>query len=61
MRSLTPLDQLTLLAAPLRTRLADTFWITSVEEFVATARAANQQYGSGRIALAIALGISDSA
>ena len=60
MRSLTPLDQLTLLAAPLRTRLADTYWITSVEEFVATARAANQQYGSGRTALAIALGITDA-
>ncbi len=60
MRSLTPLDQLTLLAVPLRTRLADTFWITSIEEFVATARAANQQYGSGRAALAIALGITDS-
>jgi hypothetical protein len=58
MRELTPLDRLSGLDAPLRKKLAD-YWITSVEEFVSTARASNQQYGSGRAALAVALGVGD--
>lgn len=58
MRELTPLDRLSGLDAPLRKKLAD-YWITSVEEFVSTARASNQQYQSGRAALAVALGVGD--
>ncbi|MFV9505759.1 MAG: C1 family peptidase [Oscillochloridaceae bacterium umkhey_bin13] len=57
-RALTPLDQLTALTPDLRRRLAD-YWITSVEEFVAVTRSSNQQYGSGRAALAVALGVSE--
>lgn len=58
MRELTPLDRLSGIDAPLRKKLAD-YWITSVEEFVSTARSSNQQYQSGRAALAVALGIGE--
>jgi hypothetical protein len=58
MRELTPLERLSGLDAPLRARLAG-YWITSVEEFISTARATNEQYGSGRAALAVALGVGE--
>ncbi|WP_129671961.1 C1 family peptidase [Candidatus Chloroploca sp. Khr17] len=57
--SLTSLDQLTLLDASLRAKL-EPYWITSVEELVTTARASNQRYGSGLVALALALGIGEA-
>lgn len=59
MRELTPLDKVSAIDAATRTKLAD-FWITSVEEFVSTARASNQQHQSGRKALALALGLSEA-
>jgi hypothetical protein len=58
MPELTSLDQVTAIDAATRKKLAS-YWIDSVEEFVSTAKASNQQYGSGRAALAIALGITD--
>ncbi len=60
MLSLTPLERLPALDPDLRQRLA-TFWITSLEEFVSTTRASNQQHGSGRVALALALDIDPTA
>jgi hypothetical protein len=56
MRELTPLDELGGLDAELKKKLGS-FWITSVEELVSTARSSNQQYESGRAALAVALGV----
>lgn len=58
MRDLTPLERLTAIPAALRTRMAAEYWITSVEELVATARASNQEHGDGKTALAIALGVA---
>ena len=58
MRALTPLDKVSVIDAATRKKLSD-YWITSVEEFISTARASNQQYQSGRAALAVALGVGD--
>ena len=60
MRELTPLEKVTGIDAALRTKLA-AFWITSVEELVSTAKSSNNDYGSGRAALAIALGMTEEA
>lgn len=59
MPTLTPLEQLTALSPALRTRLSGEYWITSLEELVATARSSNQKYGSGLTALAIDLGMAE--
>lgn len=58
MRELTPLDKVTAIDPATRQKLAD-YWIESVEEFVSTARASNQQFQNGRTALAVALGIGE--
>src|SRR5690606_26105874 len=58
MRELTPLDRVTAIDPATRQKLAD-YWIESVEEFVSTARASNQQFQNGRTALAVALGIGE--
>lgn len=60
MRKLTPLEQVTAIDAALRKKL-EAYWITSVEELASTARAGNATHGSGRRALALALGISEEA
>ncbi|NTU80815.1 MAG: C1 family peptidase [Chloroflexales bacterium] len=60
MRELIPLEKVDAIDAALRKKL-EAFWITSVEEFVSTTRSSNQQYGSGRAALAVALGMSEEA
>jgi hypothetical protein len=60
MRELIPLEKVEVIDAPLRKKLA-AFWITTVDELVSTARAGNTQYGSGRAALAVALGITEEA
>ncbi|MCS6880934.1 MAG: C1 family peptidase [Oscillochloridaceae bacterium] len=54
MRPLTPLERIEAMDAAVRDRLA-TYWIASVEEFYATVRSSNQQYGTGVQALAVAL------
>jgi hypothetical protein len=59
MPNLIPLEQLTALNPALRTRLRSEYWITSLEELVATARSSNQQHGSGLAALALALGMPE--
>jgi hypothetical protein len=58
MRELTPLEKLDGIDGAIRKKLAE-FWIDSVEELVSTAKASNQQFGSGRAALAVALGIGE--
>ncbi|PDW03723.1 C1 family peptidase [Candidatus Viridilinea mediisalina] len=58
--ALHPLDQISAIPAALRKRLAEEYWITSVEELIATARSSNAQYGSGLAALALALGMSEA-
>lgn len=55
MRALTPLSEVAAIDEAARTVLA-TYWITSVEELVATARASNTGLGSGLAALAQVLG-----
>ena len=60
MRELIPLEKVDAIDAALRTKL-EAFWIRSVEELVSTARSSNQQFGSGRAALAAALGMSEQA
>jgi hypothetical protein len=57
MRDLTPLERLTAMPPALRARLAADYWITSVEELVATARASNQEHGDGETALAVAMDV----
>ncbi len=54
MRPLTPLERIEAMDAAVREKLA-IYWITSVEEFYATVRSRNQQYGTGVQALAVAL------
>lgn len=56
MADLTPIEKVELIDAPTRKKLAG-FWITSAEELVSTARAGNNQYGSGLKALEVALGL----
>jgi len=51
---LTPLERIEAMDAAVRDKLA-LYWITSVEEFYATVRSSNQQYGTGMQALAQAL------
>lgn len=58
MRTLTPLTAVAAIDDATRTALA-AYWITSVEELVATARAANTGLGSGLAALAQVLGRSE--
>lgn len=58
-RTLTPLDTIAGFDEALRKKLADQFWITSAEEFHSVVRSSNAQYGSGRKALAVALGMSE--
>lgn len=58
--ALHPLDQISAITATLRRRLAEEYWITSVEELLSTARSSNAQYGSGLAALALALGMSET-
>ncbi|WP_298404862.1 C1 family peptidase [uncultured Chloroflexus sp.] len=58
MRTLTPLTEVAAIDEATRTALA-AYWITSVEELVATARSSNTGLGSGLAALAQALGRSD--
>ncbi len=60
MANLTPLDQVDGIDATVRQKLA-TYWITSAEELVSTARSANQAHGSGLKALSMALGLDDAA
>ncbi len=60
MADLTSLDTIAGFDAPLRKKLANSFWITSAEEFHSVVRSSNQQYGSGRKALAVALGVEES-
>jgi hypothetical protein len=60
MLTLTPLSQIDAFTPALREQLAP-YWLTSAEEFVTTAQAANRQYGSGLAALAVVLGISEDA
>ncbi|MEI7771391.1 MAG: C1 family peptidase [Chloroflexales bacterium] len=60
MADLTPLDAVAGFDAPLRKQLADSFWITSAEEFHSVVRSSNQQYGSGRKALAVALSVDEA-
>jgi hypothetical protein len=59
MPELTPLDGIAGFDEPIRKKLAD-YWITSAEEFHSVVRSSNQQYGSGRKALAAALGLDES-
>lgn len=58
MRTLTPLTEVAAIDEATRAALA-TYWITSVEELVATARSSNTGLGSGLAALAQALGRSE--
>ncbi|NTW03860.1 MAG: C1 family peptidase, partial [Oscillochloris sp.] len=58
--TLTPLDTIPEFDEPLRKKLAAKFWITSAEEFHGVLRSSNQQYKSGRKALALALGLADT-
>lgn len=58
MRTLTPLTAVAAIDEATRTALA-AYWITSVEELVATARSSNTGLGSGLAALAQALGRSE--
>jgi len=58
MRTLTPLTVVPAIDETTRTTLA-AYWITSVEEFVATARSSNTGLGSGLAALAHVLGKSE--
>lgn len=60
MRELIPLEKVTAIDGALRKKL-EGYWITSVEELVSTARSSNQTHGSGRAALAVALGMSEAA
>lgn len=60
MADLTPLDQVDGIDATVRQKLA-TYWITSAEELVSTARSSNQAHGSGLKALGMALGLDDAA
>ncbi|MGC8951839.1 C1 family peptidase [Chloroflexus sp.] len=59
MRALTPLTAVPTIDEVTRRVLAD-YWITSVEELVATARASNAGLGSGLAALAQVLGRSEN-
>ncbi len=56
MPALTALDTIAPFDEGIRSQLA-TYWITSAEEFVSTARSGNQQHGSGLVALSKALTI----
>ncbi len=58
MRTLTPLTEVAAIDDATRAALA-AYWITSVEELVATARASNAGLGTGLAALAQALGRSE--
>ncbi|WP_322510435.1 C1 family peptidase [Chloroflexus sp.] len=58
MRTLTPLTEVAAIDEATRAALA-AYWITSVEELVATARSSNAGLGSGLAALAQALGRSE--
>jgi len=58
-RKLTPLDTIPGFDEALRTKLAEQFWITSAEEFYGVVKSSNQQYGSGRKALSVALGVDE--
>lgn len=57
MLDLTPLATIPAFTADIRAALAP-YWIVTAEEFVTTARAANQQYGSGQVAYQEVLGKS---
>src|SRR5690349_10440604 len=57
---LTPLTTVPAFSADLLKTLDD-YWITSVEEFVSTARAGNQQFVNGLAALGQALGLPEPA
>ncbi|MGQ9927608.1 MAG: C1 family peptidase [Chloroflexaceae bacterium] len=59
MPPLTPLERIEAMDAAVRDKLA-MYWITSVEEFYATARSSNQQHGTGIQALAVALELPEA-
>lgn len=59
MAELTPLEKVPGLDEATRRMLEESYWITSAEELVGTAKSDNAQYGSGLEALAKALGKSD--
>ncbi|WP_129632622.1 C1 family peptidase [Candidatus Oscillochloris fontis] len=58
--TLTPLNTIAGFDEALCKKLADQFWITSAEEFHSVVRSSNHQYGSGRKALAVALGMDEA-
>lgn len=58
MRELTPLEKVPGFDEPIRKKLAE-YWITSAEEFHGVYRSSNQQYTTGRKALAATLGLGE--
>lgn len=57
-RPLIPLERVSAIGPEVRKKLG-AYWITTVEEFVSTARAGNASHGSGLAALALALEMSE--
>lgn len=58
METLRPLADLTAMSSALRDKLQE-YWITTVDEFVATALSGNEIHGSGLAAMALALGMRE--